>query len=184
MNKVVQEAYTGIRLPDRRAYIKGVAQKGCTPGFVPLLSEAMRTSLAQLAISSICLVTLALADKPLPTVPNAEIRKLPISSPEGQGDMLYYGTSNIDQSKVTRALVILHGKAKTAWKYMAAGQGAVAHATSRGIVRADEVYVMAPRYFTSRDSGRYTRPKNVFVWAGMWVCIPSRGTRHTNSRSI
>lgn len=83
-----------------------------------------------------------------------------------------YITSSYDPQRIKRVVVMVHGLSRTSWNQQLYASLALDKASQSGAVSRDEVVVLAPHFFTSKDAGAFPadphgRPlSDVLVWKG------------------
>lgn len=71
-----------------------------------------------------------------------------------------YEPESFNPLTVTRAIIIIHGKGRDAWKYYRAMQRAITQST----VNAESIFIMAPEFLTRQDLD--LAQANSLIWNG------------------
>lgn len=82
--------------------------------------------------------------KTFPIVKGAKVSSIPIS---GQYSIMEYEPESFNPSAVTRAIIVVHGKGRDAWKYYRAMQEAI----TESAVDAESIFILAPEFLTRQD---------------------------------
>ncbi|SPO42707.1 uncharacterized protein PSANT_00390 [Moesziomyces antarcticus] len=89
----------------------------------------------------------------LPTIPGASIDNTTLAV--GNATLVHYIDAAYDARRVKRAVIQIHGENRDAWNQWLYADLAAQRAAEGGDLERDEVVVMAPMFFNTRDRGAY-----------------------------
>lgn len=93
--------------------------------------------------------------KVLPEIDGARIDNSTIVAGQGSGTLLNYIDADYDPSRIKRAVIQIHGENRDAWNQWIYADLAAKRGATGGSFSRDEVVVMAPMFFNTKDSGAY-----------------------------
>jgi hypothetical protein len=102
-------------------------------------------------------VAVVAAPKMYPLVTGATVSSVDVTS---QLSIVDYEPASSNRQDITKAIIVIHGKNRDAWKYYRALQTAVKTAN----VQESSIYILAPEFLTRLDID-LARP-NSLIWSG------------------
>ncbi|CDS02048.1 uncharacterized protein SPSC_02740 [Sporisorium scitamineum] len=91
----------------------------------------------------------------LPEIDGARIDNSSLVVGRGSATLLHYVDTEYDPKKIKRAVIQIHGKNRDAWNQWIYSDLSAKRAATGGSFGRDEVVVMAPMFFNTRDMGAY-----------------------------
>lgn len=91
----------------------------------------------------------------LPTIDGARIDNSTLRVGSGSATLLHYIDEKYDASKIRRAVIQIHGENRDSWNQWIYSDLAAKRAAEGGSFQRNQVVVMAPMFFTTKDEGAY-----------------------------
>ncbi|TKY90722.1 hypothetical protein EX895_000720 [Sporisorium graminicola] len=97
----------------------------------------------------------------LPEIAGARIDNSTLIVGQGSATLLHYIDADYDPKKIKRAVIQIHGENRDSWNQWIYSDLSAKRAATGGSFNRDEVVVMAPMFFNTRDQGAYPYDSNL-----------------------